>query len=79
MQLKKLYQEAMDTAKQTSSNLDETMSKEDMDDLWEELANNPNKSGTLDKLSDGYLKQMQQKLSEIDINGDKLKSHLKRF
>lgn len=75
----KLYQEAMDTAKQTSSNLDETMSKEDMDDLWEELANNPNKSGTLDKLSDGYLKQMQQKLSEIDINGDKLKSHLKKI
>lgn len=75
----KLYQEAMDTAKQTSSNLDETMSKEDMDDLWEELANNPNKSDTLDKLSDGYLKQMQQKLSEIDINGDKLKSHLKKI
>tara|TARA_R110000868_G_scaffold69210_4_gene204052 strand:- start:1273 stop:2961 length:1689 start_codon:yes stop_codon:yes gene_type:complete len=75
----KLYQEAMDTAKETSSNLDETMSKEDMDDLWEELANNPNKSGTLDKLSDGYLKQMQQKLSEIDINGDKLKSHLKKI
>jgi hypothetical protein len=75
----KLYQEAMDTAKETSNNLDETMSKEDMDDLWEELTNNPTRSGTLDKLSDGYLKEMQQKLSEIDINGDKLKSHLKKI
>lgn len=72
-----MYEQAMQQAKDTSEKIDKIMSKDDVDELWDKLSYNS--ASALQKIDDKYLDQIEQKLTSIDMNGDKLKPYLKKI
>lgn len=72
-----MYETAMNQAKNTSEKIEKTMSKEELDELWDDLAYDvKNKAHQLD---DNYISQIHNELMSIDINGDVLKPRLKKI
>lgn len=72
-----MYEQAMQQAKDTSEKIDKIMSKDDVDELWDKLSYNS--ASALQKIDDKYLTEIEQKLTSIDMNGDKLKPYLKKI
>lgn len=73
-----MYDAAMNQAKETSQSLDQMMSKEDMDDMWDEISNGISYK-SLEKADDGYINDLQSKLASIEMNSDKIKPFLKKI
>lgn len=72
-----MYEQAMQQAKDTSEKIDKIMSKDDLDEVWDKLSYNS--VSALEKIDDKYLTEIEQKLTSIDMNGDKLKPYLKKI
>lgn len=72
-----MYEQAMQQAKDTSEKIDKVMSKDDLDELWDKLSYKS--TSVFEKINDKYLNEIEQKLTSINMNGDKLKPYLKKI
>ena len=73
-----MYESAMDQAKDTSKKIEQTMTQEEINELWDNLSDDYDGKES-SKLNDYNLSQVYDALMAIDMNGDKLKPHLKKI
>jgi hypothetical protein len=74
-----MYETAMNQAKSTSEKIEKTMSKEELDELWDDLAYSKDYNKIADQLNDNYISEIYNALMSININSDILKPLLKKI